>query len=88
MSDDQGPKRVLDANLNPQCAPPPFFIDNILVRIRFMVEMVWWTGLATWGWFGGPVSRLGDVLVVRPRDYVADQLLLHDERRPGSQACP
>jgi len=23
-----------------------FFIDNLLVRIHFIIEMVWWTGLA------------------------------------------
>ena len=25
-----------------------FFIDNLLVRIHFIVEMLWWTGLAPW----------------------------------------
>ena len=25
-----------------------FFIDNILVRIHFIIEMIWWTGLAPW----------------------------------------
>jgi len=25
-----------------------FFIDNLLVRIQFIIEMVWWTGLAPW----------------------------------------
>ena len=24
------------------------FIDNLLVRIHFITEMIWWTGLATW----------------------------------------
>jgi len=23
-----------------------FFIDNLLVRINFIVQMIWWTGLA------------------------------------------
>ena len=23
-----------------------FFIDNLLVRIHFIIEMIWWTGLA------------------------------------------
>ena len=23
-----------------------FFIDNLLVRIQFIIEMIWWTGLA------------------------------------------
>ena len=25
-----------------------FFIDNLLVRIHFTIEMIWWTGLAPW----------------------------------------
>ena len=25
-----------------------FFIDNLLVRILFIIEMIWWTGLAPW----------------------------------------
>ena len=25
-----------------------FFIDNLLVRIHFIIEMIWWTGLAPW----------------------------------------
>ena len=25
-----------------------FFIDNLLVRIHFIIEMLWWTGLAPW----------------------------------------
>ena len=34
-------------------APEPprerdFFIDNLLVRILFIIEMIWWTGLAPW----------------------------------------
>ena len=32
------------------CLPPSreieFFIDNLLVRIHFVIEMIWWTGLA------------------------------------------
>jgi len=24
------------------------FIDNLLVRINFIIEMIWWTGLAPW----------------------------------------
>ena len=35
---------------NPDASPPErdFFIDNLLVRIRFIIEMSWWTGLAPW----------------------------------------
>jgi len=35
------------------CAPWPIlerelFIDNLLIRIHFIIEMIWWTGLAPW----------------------------------------
>ena len=32
-------------------SPPPereLFIHNLLVRIRFIIEIIWWTGLAPW----------------------------------------
>jgi hypothetical protein len=40
-------------NLFPLCASPApkereFCIDNSLVRIHFITEMIWWTGLAPW----------------------------------------
>jgi len=25
-----------------------FCIDNLLLRIHFIIEMIWWTGLASW----------------------------------------
>ena len=25
-----------------------FFTDNLLVRIHFTIEMIWWTGLTPW----------------------------------------
>ena len=25
-----------------------FLIDNLLVRVHFVIEMIWWTGLAPW----------------------------------------
>ena len=25
-----------------------FFIDNLLIRIHFIIVMIWWTGLAPW----------------------------------------
>ena len=25
-----------------------FFTDNLLVQIYFIIEMIWWTGLAPW----------------------------------------
>jgi hypothetical protein len=39
-----------------------FFIDNLLVRIHFIIEMIWWTGLAPWefefSFPGGLISTL------------------------------
>ena len=32
-----------------------FFIDNLLVRIHFIIEMIWWTVLAPWE-FGFPFA--------------------------------
>ena len=31
-----------------RCSEREFFIDNLLVRIHFIIEMIWWTGLAPW----------------------------------------
>ena len=33
-----------------------FLIDNLLVRIHFIIEMIWWTGLAPWE-FESPLFR-------------------------------
>jgi len=33
------------------------FIDNLLVRIHFVVVMIWWTGLAPWVRAGHPLFR-------------------------------
>ena len=30
------------------CIESEFFSDNLLVRIHFIIEMIWWTGLAPW----------------------------------------
>jgi len=45
-----------------------FFIDNLLVRIHFIIEMIWWTGLAPWELsvtlsVGAPLSPYGIVFV-------------------------
>jgi len=49
---------VMQGYLAHKKTPPPFdhhralerefFIDNLLVRIHFIIEMIWWTGLAPW----------------------------------------
>ena len=30
------------------CRDRDFFIDNLLVRVHFIIEMIRWTGLAPW----------------------------------------
>ena len=34
-----------------------FFVDNLLIRVQFIIEMIWWTGLAPWE-FKLPFFRL------------------------------
>ena len=29
------------------CTEREFFVDNLLVRVHFIIEMIWWTGLAS-----------------------------------------
>ena len=46
-----------------------FFIDDLLVRFHFIIDMVWWTGLVPWE-FGFPfpgslASTFLDVLHVQ-----------------------
>ena len=63
--------------LRPRPVEREFFIDNLLVRIHFIVLMIRWTGLAPWEFefpfpgsltttflAGGPLHR---VLLLRPR---------------------
>jgi len=43
-----------------------FFIDNLLVRFQFIIEMIWWTGLAPWEFeFPFPGSLTSTFLVRR-----------------------
>jgi len=30
------------------CREREFFVDDLLVQIHFVIEMIWWTGLAPW----------------------------------------
>ena len=42
-----------------------FFIDNLLVRIHFIIVMIWWTGLALWEFefhFSGSLSSALELL--------------------------
>ena len=43
-----------------------FFIDDLMVRIHFIFELIWWTGLAPWEFvfpFPGSLRALGIVLL-------------------------
>ena len=39
---------MLSATLSVPAPEIEFFIDNLLVRIHFIIEMIRWTGLAPW----------------------------------------
>ena len=58
-----------------------FFIDNLLVRIHYILEMIWWTGLAPWE-FECPFP--GSITFAFPRAQVlgadAEALALEVER--------
>ena len=41
-------KYVLDEPASEKMVTREFLIYNLLVRIHFIVEMIWWTGLAPW----------------------------------------
>ena len=49
-----GARGALDSALattragNPVFQETEFFIDNPLVRIHFIIEIIWWIGLAPW----------------------------------------
>ena len=46
-----------------------FFIDSLLVRIHFIIEMIWWTGLALWELeFPFPGSLISTCLDMRDRE--------------------
>ena len=39
---------VVSGDTTPCRAEREFFIDNLLFRIHFIIEMIWLTGLAPW----------------------------------------
>ena len=70
------------------CQDPPgrasereFFIDNLLVRIHFIIVMIWWTGLAPWEFeFSFPGSLIPTFLVTGER--------LQQQAPPAARAAP
>jgi len=63
-----------------------FFIDNLLVRIHFIIVMIWWTGLAPWELVGGMSPRHGRRGFPRPRARVPIGTVLN-LRTTTSQNC-
>jgi len=58
---------ILIINVSPQ-TQRECFIDNLLVRIHFIIEMIWWTGLAPWEFeFPFPVSLISTFLSISSR---------------------
>ena len=56
------------------------FIDNLLVRIHFIIEMIWWIGLAPWEFelsFPGSItSTFLDPFPTQERPMLPPSLLL------------
>ena len=53
-----------------------FFIDNLMVQIHFIIEMIWWTGLAPWEFeFPFPGSLTSTFLCGRISAEMAQQEL-------------
>ena len=53
-----------------------FFIDNLLVRVHFIIVMIGWTGLEPWGFeFPFPGSLTTTFLPPNPRRRGAPQIL-------------
>ena len=50
MGDRRLVSPLAGGRVQPQTPEPErdFFIDNLLVRIHFIIEIIWWTGLAPW----------------------------------------
>ena len=42
------PVRITSRGAHRPAAEREFFIDNLLVRIPFIIDMIWWSGLAPW----------------------------------------
>ena len=50
-----------------------FIIDNLLVQVHFIIEMIWWTGLAPWDFeFSFPGSLISISLGDRAPIHFSD----------------
>jgi len=61
------------------CQEREFFIVNLLVRIHFIIVMIWWTGLAPWE-FEFPFPR--EERVAQERIQHLQRYLAHKKQRP------
>jgi len=64
--------------LRGRCEERDFFIDNLLVRIHFIIEMIWWTGLAPWEFespFPGSLTYTFLVTARQVRTLTSDHVL-------------
>ena len=41
-------QQILHRCFNTNSRERAFFVDNLLVQIRCIIELIWWTGLAPW----------------------------------------
>ena len=61
------PERLPQLFRTRPCAPErEFFIDNLLVRIHFIIVMVRWTGLAPWEFefpFSGSLTSAPNIIL-------------------------
>ena len=60
-----------------------FFIENLLVGIHFIIEMIWWTGLAPWELEFPFPGSLASTFLVTPVDFGDTQGDFRFEDQPG-----
>ena len=68
-------------------SPPPesphpgprvfYYIDNLLIRIHFIIEMIWWTGLAPWEFESPFPGSLTSTFLVSRRPLVTQLLCIN-----------
>ena len=53
-----------------------FFVDNLLVLIHFVIEIIWWTGLAPWEFEFPFPGSLASTFLARPCKWLQN-LTMH-----------
>ena len=60
-----------------------FFIDNLLVRLLFIIEMIWWTGLASCEFgFPFPDSHISTTVTIQRIPHGGLQRYLANQEQP------